>query len=206
MDHSKHRLAFERHLPVGAVDYCLGLWLEQGFQLKITPDRTSKLGDYRYDPNTGKHRISINGSLNPYAFLVTYIHEVAHKVNFDLHQNRVDPHGKEWKHQFKKLMIPMLREDIFPMSILGPLALHMKNPKATSVSDPVLFKALRHHDTKTSGVFLSDIDLGQKFLFKKTVYRKIQQKRTRVLCEACHTGKQYLISGTAPVQQFKNET
>lgn len=204
MGYDKHRAAFERHVPAGAVDYCLGLWKELGFGLKITPNRKSKYGDYRYDPSTDKHSISVNGGLNPYAFLVTYIHEVAHKTNFDLHHNKVDPHGKEWKHQFKKLMIPMLREDIFPMDVLDPLAVHMKNPKATSVSDPYLFKALRNYDQNSSDVYLSEIEIGQKFLFRQKVYRKLEQRRTRILCEHSESGKQYLISGTAPVQAFKH--
>ncbi|MBU2913485.1 SprT-like domain-containing protein [Reichenbachiella agariperforans] len=204
MSDEKHRTAFARHLPEGAVDYVMGLWKELKFHFKITPNRQTKYGDYRYDPNTRKHSISVNGTLNIYAFLITYIHEVAHKTNYDLHQNRVDPHGKEWKHQFKKLMIPMLREDIFPMDILAPLARHMKNPKATSVSDPELFKALRKYDKPSTDVFLSDIETGHKFLFRKKIYLKVKQKRTRVLCEAIDTGKQYLISSSAPVQQFKN--
>ncbi|UXP31911.1 transcription elongation protein SprT [Reichenbachiella agarivorans] len=204
MSHEKHRATFERHLPAGAVAYCFELWKELGFNLKVTGNRVSKYGDYRYDPNSKRHSISVNGGLNPYAFLVTYIHEVAHKTNYDLHQNKVSPHGQEWKHQFKKLMIPMLHEDIFPMDILKPLALHMKNPKATSVSDPVLFKALRNHDNSKSNLFLSEIENGQKFLFRKTIYRKLEERRTRALCIALESSKKYLISGTAPVQVFKN--
>ncbi|MCV9385678.1 transcription elongation protein SprT [Reichenbachiella ulvae] len=205
MRNEKHRSAFERHLPALAVDYCFELWQQLNFNLKITPNRKSKYGDYRYDPNTGKHSISVNGGLNPYAFLITYIHEVAHKTNFDIHQNKVSPHGKEWKHQFKKLMIPMLREDVFPMDILRPLARHMKNPKATSVSDPELFKALRAHDKGGSSTYLSEIEIGQKFLFQQKIYRKIEHRRTRVLCEHSDSGKQYLISGSAPVSPFKNQ-
>jgi len=201
----KHNIVFEKYLPQTSVSYCLELWNSLGFNLKITPDRTSKFGDYRYNPNNNTHTISINGSLNPYAFLVTYIHEVAHKITFDQYQNRVNPHGKEWKYEFKKLMLPMLREQIFPLDILNPLALHMKNPKATSVSDPKLFEALNKYNPPTTDILLKDVPIGNHFLFRDTIYKKVEIKRTRAVCEAVSVKKKYLISQSAPVQKFKNK-
>lgn len=186
------------------MDYCYSLWSELGFNFRITRKRQSKYGDYRYDPATKSHSISVNHDLNPYAFLVTYIHEVAHLFTFEKHQRSVSPHGQEWKLQFKKLMLPMLREDIFPMDVLGPLARHMKNPKATSTSDKALFVALRNHDETKSGLLLREVETGSKFLFNKKIYRKLEVRRTRSLCELTSNQKKYLISETAPVQVFKN--
>ncbi len=186
------------------MDYCYSLWSELGFNFRITRKRQSKYGDYRYDPTTKSHSISVNHDLNPYAFLVTYIHEVAHLFTFEKHQRSVSPHGQEWKLQFKKLMLPMLREDIFPMDVLGPLARHMKNPKATSTSDKALFVALRNHDKTKSGLLLREVETGSKFLFNKKIYRKLEVRRTRSLCELTSNQKKYLISETAPVQVFKN--
>lgn len=98
----------------------------------------------------------------------------------------------------------MLREDIFPMDVLGPLARHMKNPKATSTSDKALFVALRNHDENKSGLLLREVETGSKFLFNKKVYRKLEVRRTRSLCELTSNQRKYLISETAPVQVFKN--
>ncbi|WP_109830774.1 SprT family zinc-dependent metalloprotease [Reichenbachiella versicolor] len=198
------RALFEKFVPALAVDYCFDLWDQNGFNLKVTRSRSSKLGDYRFDQSNGIHSISVNHDLNPYSFLITYIHEVAHKINFDLHQNKVDPHGSEWKLQFKKLMIPMLREDIFPMEILAPLALHMKNPKASSVRDSNLQSALSKYDSNKKGILLKEIELGQKFLFRKKVYKKVETKRTRSVCEHLDSGKMYLIPDSAIVSGFKN--
>lgn len=196
---------FAKYVPEKAADYCFSLWKELEFDFRITKNRQSKYGDYRYDPGSDTHSISVNHDQNVYAFLVTYIHEVAHKLTHDLYKNRVSPHGKEWKLQFKKLMIPMLREDIFPMDILGPLARHMKNPKATSTSDAKLFEALRKYDENNTNILLKDIELGQKFLFRKKVYIKLESRRTRALCELTITQRKYLISEAAPVQAFKNQ-
>ncbi len=204
MSEESKRKIFEQFVPEGAVNYCFSLWQELGFDFKITRDRQSKYGDYRFDPRNGKHSISVNHGLNKFAFLVTYIHEVAHKTTHDLHQNKVNPHGREWKMQFKKLMLPMLREDIFPMDVLAPLARHMKNPKATSSSDSKLFEALRKHDSNAKNTLLKDISIGQKFLFRKKVYIKLNVQRTRALCELSESGRKYLISESAPVDGFKN--
>ena len=195
---------FERYLPDAAVDYCFDLWMNGKFDFNITRSRHSKLGDYSFDPNTGRHRVTVNHDLNKYAFLITYIHEVAHKKTFDLHQNRVSPHGHEWKTQFKKLILPLLNKDVFPTDVLAPLAYHMRNPKASSVRDAALQTALNNHDQKPKGILLRDINIGQKFLFKKKTYLKLDTKRTRCLCEHINTGRRYLISQSAPVSAFKN--
>lgn len=204
MSEHKYRWLFEKHLPAQAVEYCYSLFSELGFNFKVTRKRQSKYGDYRYDPVSKTHTISVNHDLNPYAFLVTYIHEVAHLTTFEVHKRNVMPHGSEWKMEFKKLMLPMLREDIFPMDILSPLARHMKNPKATSTSDKALFIALRKHDKNNGGMLLKEVETGAKFLFNKKVYRKLEVRRTRSLCELTSNQKKYLISETAPVQVFKN--
>ena len=204
MSEERQRILFEKHLPVHAVNYCFSLWQQLDFEFKITRNRVSKYGDYRFDPLTKHHIVTVNHDQNPYAFLITYIHEVAHKVTRDIYKNQVKPHGKEWKMQFKKLMIPMLREDIFPMDILGPLARHMKNPKASSASDSTLVAALRKYDDKIDSESLNQIELGGKFLFRKKVYRKLESRRTRALCEHLESKKQYLISESAPVKRFKN--
>jgi hypothetical protein len=175
------------------------------FSFKITKKRLSKFGDYRFHRQDGSHTITINHDLNPHAFLTTYIHEVAHLITFEKHQRAVLPHGKEWKRNFQKLMLPLLREDIYPMTILSPLALHMKNPKASSASDSRLYKVLHNdHQNHTKSVLLEGISIGTKFLFNKKVYRKVEKKRTRSVCELVNSGKRYLISDSAPVQPFKN--
>src|SRR5690242_11741936 len=72
--------------------------------LTITPSRKSVFGDYRW-PQQGKgHRISINGDLNQYAFLITFVHEMAHLTSWEKYRNTVSSHGKEWKIEFKILM------------------------------------------------------------------------------------------------------
>ena len=39
----------------------------------------------------------MNNNLNKYSFLITITHEIAHMMIWEKHQNKVDPHGEEWK-------------------------------------------------------------------------------------------------------------
>ena len=71
--------------------------------LTITRERKSVLGDYRHATHSNNHRISVNGNLNKYAFLITLLHELAHLLTFEKFGNRIPPHGKEClkkKHTF----------------------------------------------------------------------------------------------------------
>jgi hypothetical protein len=195
-----YRKVFERFVPTQAVDYCLDLWWDYRFEFKITKGRQTKLGDYRFHPVKKSHVVSVNNNLNPFAFLITYVHEVAHLVVYNDHKNRVSPHGGEWKANFKQLMLPMLRNDIFPDDVLRVLARHMKNPKASSYSDPKLIAALSRYDKDQNGVLLSQVKNNEQFIFNKRQFTKLELRRTRAVCKEEKSGRKYLISQTAKVQ------
>lgn len=200
MQKENYRQVFERFVPIQAVDYCLDLWWDYRFEFKITKGRQTKLGDYRFHPVKKTHVVSVNNNLNPFAFLITYIHEVAHLVVYNDYKNRVSPHGGEWKSAFKQLMLPMLRSDVFPDDILRVLARHMKNPKASSYSDPKLISALSSYDKDQNGILLSQVKTNEQFIFNKRQFTKLELRRTRVVCKEEKTGRKYLISQTAKVE------
>ena len=195
-----------KHCPAEAVSYCYQLWQTYPFHFKLSKARKGKYGDYRYSAK-GRivHQISVNENLNPYSFLLTYIHEVAHLLTFQQYRKRINPHGKEWKKNFKELMAPLLTTTIFPASILEPLCQYMANPRATSCSDAALMKALHLQDLSESQAFLTGLSLGEKFVFHKRLFEKIASKRTRILCKELSSGKQYLISGQATVEIVREE-
>lgn len=200
MQKEDYRKVFERFVPTAAVSYCLDLWWDYRFEFKITKGRQTKLGDYRFHPVKKAHVVSVNNNLNPFAFLITYIHEVAHLVVYNEHKNRVSPHGGEWKSAFQQLMLPMLRDDVFPDDILRVLARHMKNPKASSYSDPRLIAVLSLYDKDQKGILLSEVKTNEQFIFNKRHFTKLELRRTRVVCKEEKTGKRYLISQTAKVR------
>ncbi len=201
MINQKYLNVFERFLPQEAAKYCHDLWSNMGFEFKITKSRKSKYGDFRYDPGKKKSTISVNHDLNPYAFLVTYLHEVAHFMTHQEHGNKVQPHGKEWKQNFKKVAIPMLKPEILPDPILRSFSGYLKNPAATSCSDPHLTRVLsQYNDGSKNEIMLFDIPIGSYFQFRNKVYQSLEKKRTRLVCLEIKTGRKYLINGVAQVK------
>ena len=190
---------FQRFVPATAVSYCNKLYQQLGFEFKIKKARQTKLGDYRYRPDTNRHTITINNDLNTYAFLVTYLHEVAHLIAFKAHGRKILPHGKEWKKYFQEVATPMLREEVFPKSVLGALHRYFKNPKASSCSDPILHQLLKQFDTPGDSVLLKNIQIGQQFTFNGKAYIKLEKKRTRSVCQEVVTHRKYLIAEIAEV-------
>lgn len=190
---------FQKFVPPASVDYCVKLYQRLGFEFKIKKARQTKLGDYRFNPKTNKHTITVNNDLNPYAFLVTYLHEIGHLVAFKKYGRRIQPHGKEWKQAFKEVSEPMLTETIFHKSVLVALQKYFKNPKASSCSDPVLYEILKQFDEPSDKVLLRDVSIGKPFIFNKKTFVKLEKKRTRSVCQEITSKRKYLISEIAEV-------
>ncbi len=189
---------FKKYLPEAAVNYCYQLWQQHAFDFRITQSRSSKFGDYRFYNN--RHKITVNGDLNPYAFLVTYLHEVAHLITFSKHKHRVQPHGKEWKNHFREVAAPVLHTQVFPADVLQALQRYLVNPKASSCTDPVLFQALHQFDKQTDKIVLANLAEGELFSLNGRAFRKGVTRRTRVLCEEVKSRKKYLVHSQALVQ------
>ena len=195
---------FTRFIPANAVPYCNKLYQRLGFEFKIKKARQTKMGDYRYDFKTGKQTITINNDLNPYAFLITYLHEVAHLVAFNQYGKRIAPHGNEWKNCFKELTRPLLNDTIFPSSVLHALTNYFKNPKASSCSDPLLYQILKQFDQGDPKLLLKEITIGEVFIFNQKQFIKLEKKRTRSICQELSTSKKYYISEVAEVERSTN--
>jgi hypothetical protein len=196
----RFRGIISRYVPESAVEYCITIWQRNPFSFKVTRQRRSKVGDYRYNKKTGNHEITVNGNLNSYAFLITYLHEVAHLIQFHKHGHNRSPHGWIWKKIFKELMTPVLTPTVFPPDILGQLQIHMENPKASSQGDPELSKRLRNYDQYDRiELLLEDFTEGDSFILNGRAYTKLKKRRTRSLCVDERTGRKYLISEMAQV-------
>lgn len=204
--YAKMKQLLAKHIPADAIEYCHRLWLDYPFRFKTTSKRSTKLGDYRYFPKEKSHTITVNNDLNSYSFLVTYIHEVAHRVTFKDHGRKVKPHGLEWKQTFKRLMLPLLNTAVYPEDIIRPLATYLKNPAATTHANIPLLRALRAYDVNEieSLSTLAEIHQGQLFSFKKRTFEKMFTKRTRVLCKEIVSNRNYLISAMAEVELIQD--
>jgi hypothetical protein len=199
----------KKYIPEFAVP-TIALWIiELDFKLKITKERSTKLGDYT-SPHSGlNHTITINHNLNRYSFFVTLVHEIAHLKTYNLYKNRVMPHGAEWKQSFRDLMIPFLSPDHLPLDILYALRKYLQNPAAASCSDATLMRTLKLYDEENSNghlVLLEHLPFRTQFLYNGSrVFEKGEKLRKRFRCMELSSGTVYLFSPLAEVEVFEKE-
>lgn len=192
--------AVYNYIPKAAEAQVKQLLCNDKLLLKIKNERKTKHGDYKPLPN-GKHQITVNSNLNPYRFLITLIHEIAHYKAYQDYGMRIKPHGKAWKQTFQHLMLPFLRPEIFPAQLLPLLAHHFKNPKASSDTDAALALALKQFDEPNGKTYVFEVPLGQHFkLYNGRIFKKGSKRRKRYECVEVATGKLYLFNPNAEVE------
>ncbi|GAB3029337.1 hypothetical protein GCM10027185_32090 [Spirosoma pulveris] len=151
-------------------------------------------------------QITVNVNLNPYAFLITYVHEVAHAAVNSQYKRRTQPHGKAWQTAFQQLMQPIMTDAVFPKEILEPLRQYMSKPAASTYANPALMMALRQLDVLEVAaatehkILLSHVPEGKLFAFGKKTYLRGTLRRTRVVCKEMSSGRSYAILAHAWVE------
>lgn len=205
IQYQKNSQILQKYLPEQAVPLIAEWIVELDFKLKIKRERSTRLGDYTSPYNGMNHQITINHNLNRYSFLITLVHEVAHLVTYNEHRNTVNPHGKEWKQNFQKLMQPFLNTEIFPLEIFAALRKYMQNPAAASCSDTQLLRVLKLHDEASDTLFVERILPGTLFLYNgNKIFRKGEKIRKRYKCIEISTGATYLFNPLTEVQIFES--
>ena len=192
----------KQYLPDGSFEAVSHYLLHYKVQLTITRERSSVLGDYRNSVAGKNHRISVNGNLNPYAFLVTLLHELAHLFTYERFGHRVQAHGPEWKNEYSKVLAQFLLKKIFPPDIHKALLKTLQNPAASSCADTSLLRVLHLYDVKKDGVSLIEtLPAGALFKIKGgRVFRKEEKIRKRFKCVEISNGKVYLFSPVYEVE------
>jgi len=190
-----------KYLPEHAVVSCFELIKTNNVHLKIVNERQTRHGDYRKG-FSGKHEITVNANLNKYRFLITLVHEIAHLVAFEKHGRLIKPHGVEWKMTFQRLMVPFIRPEIFPHSVLPLVANHFRNPSASSDTDARLAFALKQFDERKPDVhFVHEVPSGSLFRIKNgRVFQKKGLRVKRYECLEVKTGKLFLFNANAEVE------
>src|SRR5215213_142590 len=145
-----HISELQDYLPPDTYDAVLSYLHLYHVHLTVARERKRILGDYRHRTHGKNHRISVNGNLNQYAFLITLLHELAHLLTFEKFGNRVASHGGEWKTIFGQLLAQFIKHNIFPLDIKNALLESLHNPAASSCADEVLLRTLKKYDEKES--------------------------------------------------------
>ena len=193
----------EKYLPQQAAPL-IARWIDYfKCEFKISRNRNTKLCDYRHPFDGRGHRISVNYDLNPYAFLVTTVHEFAHLHTWNEHKHHVKPHGAEWKANFKRMMQPFFEMQVFPPDVRQAIVTYLDNPAASSCSDLNLYRTLRQYDAKPPAALLTVEKLPPNALFKLKdgrVFRMEERLRKRYKCLEMSSKRYYLFSPVAEVE------
>lgn len=195
----------KRHLPAETVPLIAGWIQRSNCQFRVAKSRKSKLGDYRSPWGKDGHRISVNGDLNPYAFLLTTVHEFAHLKTWNEYRNRVAPHGPEWKQNFRQLMEIVMRHHSLPQDVTQALSTYLQNPAASSCTDLHLYRVLQRYDVdapdQAGEVHVENIPDGGHFMLRNgRVFRRMKRLRKRFLCVEIATQRNYVFSPIALVR------
>lgn len=195
-------LQLQDYLPEGSFEAVLHHLHIHKVHLTITRQRQTVLGDYRHAHGSHTHRISVNGNLNKYSFLITLLHELAHLFTYENFGNRVQAHGQEWKNEFSKILAQFLLKKVFPPDIEKALLRTLQNPAASSCGDEKLLRVLHQYDAKKEGVHLVEqLPEGSHFKINGgRVFKKGEKIRKRFKCVEVKTGKLYLFSAVYEVE------
>lgn len=197
----RNKSILKKYIPEPAVDIIANWILHYDFKLKIKRGRNTKFGDYRSPLPGTNHQITINNNLNPFAFLITLVHEIAHLTNFNKHKSKVKPHGDEWKHEFRLLMQPFFAMPVFPENVKAALLNYLSNPAASSCSDLNLYRVLKQYDKNQHLLFLEELPLNAVFKINpERHFIKGDRVRKRFLCKEVKSGKKYLFSPLSEVE------
>ncbi len=194
--------ALSDFVPKGSIDLVMQYLVQYKVHLTITRERKSILGDYRFAVNGKNHRISVNGNLNEFAFLITLLHELAHLVAFLRYGNKIASHGKEWKHTYSLILHEFLLLNIFPADLAHEVKATLRNPAAGSCAEDGLLRVLRKYDgSESHKKLVEELAPGQLFQTDDgRIFKRGEQLRKRIKCLELKTGKVYLFS---PVYEVK---
>lgn len=194
--------SLQKHIPQNSLHFVEG-WLEkESVHIKIKSARRTKLGDYRFDKNNQIHHISVDGTLNFAAFFFVLTHEIAHLKVKNLYPTGIKSHGQEWKHVFGE----MLRESInaYGEELQPHILKHALNPKAAVGADRNLHRVLFLANVCPNKM-VENVKERQRFRIGKRIFERGQKRKIRYICKETRTGKLYLVSGQAIVDEIISE-
>ncbi len=193
-------------LPENTFNLVVGYIHQHNVHLTVTKRRRSILGDYRHAGYGSNHRISINGNLNKYEFLITLLHELAHLLTFEQYGQKSESHGREWKSTYSKLLVDFVQHKFFPPDIEHALQRSIINPAATANGETELLLILRKYDevNRDGYCHVAEIPEGALFLMDNgKVFRKGMKRRKRYECTEVKTGLKYSFSPVSEVKRME---
>lgn len=159
--------SLEKYLPQNTLLYLRKWFSDYSIHIKVTRNRNSKLGDYR-KLHDNSHEISINSTLAPQLFFFVLTHELAHLIAFEKFGRRIAPHGNEWKHTFKEMLLESA--DVYDEDLKPIITKFSRSPKANFMASPDLVKYFHIDNQNDDEVFIEKLSKGENFIYREQKY------------------------------------
>ena len=180
------------YIPIEAAEKVI-FWFENyPLRLQIVSPRKNCYGSY-HPPKIANqdHLIKINKNLTKDSFLYTLLHELAHfetQIN-KIKKTRIQPHGKEWKDNFKNILNNFCIKNFFSEKYLTKIQNQIQGILPITACN--YYEELEEIDA--SKIKVQHLSIDDSFIIKNKIFTKIKNLRKNALCEEKLNQKKYLI-------------
>ncbi len=191
------------YIPDQAHGFIKALLKENPANVVPVSIRSTKQGDCHRQPNEGFHKITVNKCGNPYQFLITLIHELAHARAYREYGLRIRPHGREWRITFSAFLHRSLGANCYPNEIVSIVRQSAFSPTATSSLS--LEKALRQFDKLDKRPLVSELPEGTLFSLRSgVILQKGKGAQNHFRCKTLN-GVSYRVSASTRIHATYEE-
>jgi len=190
-------------IPEKALDEVVILLQKYPIHLGLMAPRKGVFGDYRAAQKIDEfHKITVNGDLNNYAFLITFLHEYAHLLVFVNDGPRARAHGNEWKTYFRRLLQRFIHLEIFPDDIRLALQHYMTKMPASTASDSQLMRVLERYNLRKrpeNEMTIEQLPPRARFKYNGSLFEKGERLRKNFICTRLSDGAKFRFNPVAKV-------
>lgn len=190
--------SLEKYLPQNTLNHLKNWFSDHSIHIKITRNRNSKLGDYRKLRDLS-HEITINSTLQPQLFFFVLTHELAHLIAFEKFGRRISPHGSEWKHTFRIMLLESL--EVYEDDLKPIILKFSKSPKANFMASPDLVKYFHIENQDDDEIYIEQLAKGEHFIYRNQKYLLEGLIKKNYLCLNLATGRKYSFKPLARVKK-----
>jgi len=170
-------------LPEGTLDFIVNFFILNKVSLTVTRPRTSRFGSFQL--KNRRSFITINNNLSPFHFFIVMLHEMAHYLTYrDYHPRKTQPHGQEWKNNFKALLQQATPLTTLPQPVQQALDNYVASNFSSASAKFALNAVLLDGQTPKSGtVKILELPEGARFRFRNKLFTKQATRRSRCICK-----------------------
>ena len=188
--------SLQNYLPENTLPYLRNWFSNHYIHIKITKNRESKLGDYR-KLRDNSHEISLNSTLSPQLFFFVLTHELAHLLAFEKYGRKIAPHGAEWKHTFRNMLLESI--EVYEDNLKPIIINFSRSPKANFMASPDLVKYFEIRNQDDGSEYIHELKNGDQFIYRNEKYVLQSLIKKNYLCMHLASGRKYSFKPLARV-------